>query len=142
MEKWPFLDQKYSLLKNVIFWTFLTSCFYSVERRFFGLEYRKRHFPGLHCLKKTTWKNGHFFTKTMEKPKTLWKNVNFLTFWTCCFFSLERRFLGLENRKRHFPGLFCLKKKNRLEKWPFLDQNHDFEKCQFFRLFELLFFIA
>ena len=29
------------------------------------LEYRKRHFPGLYCFKKVTWKNGLFSTKTM-----------------------------------------------------------------------------
>ena len=40
--------------------------FYSLERSFFVLEYRKRHFPGLYCLKKQTWKNGHFGTKTMS----------------------------------------------------------------------------
>ena len=34
------------------------------ERRFFILEYHKRHFPGLYCLKKKSWKNGHFWTKT------------------------------------------------------------------------------
>ena len=32
---------------------------------FFALEYRKRHFPGLYFLKKKSWKNGHFWTKTM-----------------------------------------------------------------------------
>ena len=31
---------------------------------FFVTEYRKRHFPGLYCLKKSS-KNGHFWTKTM-----------------------------------------------------------------------------
>ena len=31
---------------------FNTSCFYTLERRFLFLEYRKRHFPGLYCLKK------------------------------------------------------------------------------------------
>ena len=52
------------LEKNVNFSTFSTSCFYSLEKRFFVLEYRKRHFPVLYCLKKS-WKNGHFWTKTM-----------------------------------------------------------------------------
>ena len=28
--------------------------FYSLERRFFVLEYHKTHFPGLYCLKKKT----------------------------------------------------------------------------------------
>ena len=40
--------------------------FYSLERRFFDLKYRKeRSFPGLYCLPKRSWKNGHFGTKTM-----------------------------------------------------------------------------
>ena len=33
--------------------------FYSLERQFFVLEYRKRHFPGLYRLKKESRKNGH-----------------------------------------------------------------------------------
>ena len=41
----------------------------------------------------------------------LWKNVNFPTFWTSCFYSLERRFFPLEYHKRHFPRLYCQKKK-------------------------------
>ena len=35
-----------------IFLTFLTSCFYSLQRRFFVLEYHKRDFPSLYCVKK------------------------------------------------------------------------------------------
>ena len=38
-----------------------------------------------------------------------------------------------------------LPKKKKLEKWPFLNQSHGLtplEKCHFFRLFELLFFLA
>ena len=33
--------------KMLIFRLFLTSCFFGLERRFFVLEYSKRHFPGL-----------------------------------------------------------------------------------------------
>ena len=44
----------------------------------------------------------------------------------------------LEYHKRHFPRLNCLLK--RLEKFPFLGQNHG--KMSIFRLFELLLFIA
>ena len=40
--------------------------FYSVERGFFFLEYHKRRFPGLYWLKKKSWKNCHFWTKTMD----------------------------------------------------------------------------
>ena len=110
--KWPLLDQKYGLTlwKNLNFLTFLTFRFYSLERCFLVLEYRKRHFSGIYCLKKECLKNGHFRTKTMGEPR--WKNVNFSTFSTLCFYSLERCFLVLEYRKRHFPGLYCLKKKS------------------------------
>ena len=61
---WPFLDQNLALWKNVNFSTFGTSCFYSLERPFFVLEYHEIHFPGLYCRKKS-WQNGHFWTKTM-----------------------------------------------------------------------------
>ena len=49
------------------------------------------------------------------------------------FFSLEKRFFVLEYHRVHFPGLYCVKQK--VEKWPFLDQTHGLtalEKCQFF----------
>ena len=52
--------------KSTIFLTFSIFCFYSLGRRFFILEYRERHFPGLYCLKKKVRKNGHFWTKTMD----------------------------------------------------------------------------
>ena len=67
LEKWPFLDQNHGLTlwKNVNFSTFWTSSFYILERSFFVVEYRKRHFPGLYYLTKKKRKNGHFSTKTM-----------------------------------------------------------------------------
>ena len=67
LEKWSYLDENYGLtsLKNLIFSTFGTSCFYCLERRFFNLEYRKSHFPNLQWLKKKCCKNGHIWTKTM-----------------------------------------------------------------------------
>ena len=46
----------------------------------------------------------------------LWKNVNFSTFSSSCFYSLERRFVVLEYRKRHFSGLNCLKNNNKVGK--------------------------
>ena len=93
LSKWRFLDQNHGLipLKKCQFFDFLTSCFYSLERRFFVPEYRKRHFDGLYWLKKKVGK------MTIFGPKP-WKNVNFLTFGTSCFYSLERRFLVLEYR--------------------------------------------
>ena len=71
------------------------------------------------------------------------KNVNFSTFWTIYLYSLERGFFVVEYRKKHFPGLYCLKKK-KLEKRPFWDQNHGLTlwKNVNFWLFELFVFIA
>ena len=94
--------------KTVNFLTFWSSCFYSLERRFFVLEYRKKTFSWP-TLRKKSWKNGHVLNKTMGKP--FWKTVNFLTFWTSCFYNPERRFFVLKYPKSHFPGLYCLKKK-------------------------------
>ena len=51
--------------KMSIFRLFELLVFYSLERRFFVLEYRKRHFPGMYFLKNKSWKNGNFWTKTM-----------------------------------------------------------------------------
>ena len=56
------------------------------------------------------------------------------------YFSLERRFCVLKYHKRHYPRLYCLKKK--LEKLPFLNQNVGLtamEKCQIFDFTNFLF---
>ena len=55
LPKWPFFLNKpwvNSFGKMSIFLLFRTSCFYSVDRRFFVLEYCKRHFSVLYRLKK------------------------------------------------------------------------------------------
>ena len=104
---------------------------------FFVLEYRKRHFPGLYYLKKNLEKWP--FLDQKKKLTPLEKN-QFFDFKTSCFYSLERLFFGLGYRHRHFPCLYCLKKK--LEKWSFLDKNHGLtplKKCQFFDFLNLLF---
>ena len=127
--------------KNVYFSPFSTSCFYSLKRRFFLLEYHIRHLLGLYCLKKQSWKNGHFWTKNKRHP--LWKNVKFSTLSTSCFYSLERRFFVLQYLIRHLPGLYCLKK----ESWKMAISGpkpwfNAFGKIPIFRLFQLLVFIV
>ena len=72
-----------------------------------------------------------------------WENLNFSSFWTSSFYSLERRCFVQEYGKRHFPNQHCLKKK--LVKWPIFDQNHGLtplEKCQFFDLLNFLFLLS
>ena len=80
LEKWPFLDHKHGLTfleKMSIFRLFELLVFIAQNGVFVVLEYRKRHFPGLYCLK-NIWKNGHFSSKTVGYPVR--KNVNFSTF--------------------------------------------------------------
>ena len=66
LEKWPLLDQNHGLtrLEKCQFFDFF---FYSLEIRFFVLEYRKRHFPGLYCLKKKVGKIAIFGPKPQVK---------------------------------------------------------------------------
>ena len=84
--KWLFLDQNHGLtrLEKCQFFNFLNFVFYSLERRFFTLEYRKRHFLGIYCIKESSEKSP-FLNK--NHGLTLWKNVNFSTYWTSCFLA-------------------------------------------------------
>ena len=76
---------------------------------FFVLEYHQRHFPGLYCLNKKVGKMGICGPKPWVN--SLGKMSIFRLLWTSCFYSLQRRFFVLGYHKRHFPGLYCLKKK-------------------------------
>ena len=49
--------------KMSMFGLFELVCFYSLKRRIFVLEYRKRYFPGLYCLKKKAGKVAIFGPK-------------------------------------------------------------------------------
>ena len=62
MEKLSFLDQNHGVtpLEKCQFFDLLNFCFYSLERRFFVLDYHKGHFPGLYCLKKKVGKMAIF----------------------------------------------------------------------------------
>ena len=63
MEKGPIFDQNYWLTpwENLNFWSVSSSFFYSLERHFLVLEYRKTHFPGRYWLKKM--EKGTFFNQ-------------------------------------------------------------------------------
>ena len=63
----------------------------------------------LYCLKKKSWKSGHFFYQ--NHGLTPFEKCQFLDFLNLMFLQLERRFFVVECRKTHFPGLYCLKKK-------------------------------
>ena len=55
-------------LEKFQFFDFLNLFFYSLERCFLVLEYRKRHFSGLYCLKKEVGKMAIFGPKAWVNP--------------------------------------------------------------------------
>ena len=65
LKKWPFLDQNHGLtpLEKCQFFDFLNFFFYSLERRFFTLEYDKRHFLAYIAYKKKVEKMAIFGPK-------------------------------------------------------------------------------
>ena len=94
-----------------------------------------------YLLQKKSWNNGHFWTKTMRYLP--WKNVNFSTVSTSCFYSLDRRFFVLEYCKRNFPALYCLKKNfGKMAIFGPKPWVNPFGKMWIFRLLKLLVFIA
>ena len=105
-EKWPYLDQNHGLtpFDKCQFFDFLICLFSQPRKAFFVLEYRKRHFPGLYCLKKKVRKTAIFGPKPWVNPFP--KKANFSTFLISGFYRIEKRYFFLEYRKRHFPGLF------------------------------------
>ena len=105
----PYLDQN-PFRKMSVFSTFWTCFIYRLERRFLFLQYRKTHFPGLYRLKKKVEKIAIFGPKPWVNPFR--KMSIFSTFWTWCFYSLERPLFVLEYGKRYFHGLHRLKKKS------------------------------
>ena len=124
--------------KNVNFWTFWTSCFYSLERRFSVLEYHKRYFPGLYCLNKKVGKLAIFGPKPWVNP--LGKMSIFELFGLLVFIA-QRGVFCFQNIIKDI-SLAYIALKRKLEKWPFLDQNHGLtaqEKCQIFHFLDFLF---
>ena len=60
--------------KISIFRLFELLGFFSLERRFLVVEYRKTHFPGIYQIKKKVEKREIFLTETMGQ--LLWKYLN------------------------------------------------------------------
>ena len=86
MEKWPFLDQNHGLtpLEKCQFLDFLNLFFYSLKRCFFVLEYRKRRFPGLYCLKKKVGKMAIFRPKPWINPSEKLSIFRFFFYFFFC----------------------------------------------------------
>ena len=74
--------------------------------RFFVLEYRKRHFLGLYCLKKKVGKMAIFGPKPWVNP--FGKMSIFRLFELLVFIVYKGVSFDVEYRKRHFPGLYYI----------------------------------
>ena len=97
--------------KMSVFWTFETCCFYSLQRRFFVLEYLKRIFPGPYSEKKKKFEKRPFLDQ--NDGLTPSEKSQFFDFLNFLFLSPRKAFLSvLECRRIHFPGLYCVKKKS------------------------------
>ena len=108
--------------KMLIFFTFSTSCFYSLERRFFCSRISLRIFSWTILPKK----------KKLAKWPFLDQNHGLTRLEKCQFFDFLK-FLFLQPREAFFRSRISLKifscpilnkNKKQLEKWSFLDQNH------------------
>ena len=116
--------------KNINFSTFRSSCFHILERRFFALEYRQRHFPSLYRQTQNVGK------MTIFGPKP-WVNsfgkMSIFRLFELLVFMAQKGVFSLYNIVKN-PFSLCI--------WPFLEQNHGLtplEKCQIFDFLNLLF---
>ena len=120
--------------KMSIFRLFELLVFFSLERPFLS-RISKNTLSGPILPKNKKFEKSPFLDQNHRL--TPLEKCQFFDFFN--FFFLQPRkpfFRSREYLKRHFPSLYCLIRK--LEKWPFLDQNHrltPLEKCQFFDFF-------
>ena len=137
------MDQNHTLtpLEKCQFFDFLNFLILYPERRFFVLEYHKRHFPGLYYQKRKSWKKLAFLNQ----------NHGLTPLEKCQFFDFLN-FFFLHPRKAFFRFKISLKTFS----WPILPKKkigtmaifgpkqwvNFFGKMSIFRLFELLVFIA
>ena len=104
--------------KMSIYRLFKVRVFMAQKGVFFALEYRQIHFPVLYCLKKKKLEKWPFLDQIHGLPSLekcqFCKVLNLLVLQ-----PRKALFFSIEYRQRHFPGLYCLKKK--VGKQPFLD---------------------
>ena len=71
------------------------------------------------------------------------ENLNFSTFETSLFYSLESRLFVVEYRKTHFSTLYCQKKKvGKIANFRPQPWTNPFGEISIFRLFKVLVFIV
>ena len=112
--------------------------FIAPKRSFFVLEYLKKHSPALYCLKKKVGKTATFGPTPWVNP---FGKLSIFGLFELLVFIPQKGIFSFQDTVKHiFLAYIALKKK--LEKWPFLDQNHGLtplEKCQFLDFLNFLF---
>ena len=123
--------------KMSIFRLFDLLVFIAQKGVFLVLEYRKRHFPVLYCLRKNVGKMAIFGPKPWVNPFA--KMSIFRLFELLVFIAQKGVFSRQIIVKDIFLAYIGLNKK--LEKWPFLDQNHGLNPLEKFQFFDFLNFL-
>ena len=104
--------------------------FYSLERHFLVLEYRKRHFPVVYCLKKKVGKMVIFGPNPWVNP---FGKISIFRLFQPVVFIAQKGVFSFQNIVKEIFLAYIVYKIN-FEKWRFLDQKHGLfplEKCQF-----------
>ena len=129
-----------TVLKKSQFFDFLNFLFLQPRKAFFRSRISERTFswPILPKQKKVG-KMAIFGPKPWVNPFAI---ISIFRLFKLLVFIAQKGVFSFQNIVNgHFPGLYCLKKK-RMEKWPFLDQNHGLtplKKSQFFNFLNFLF---
>ena len=111
------------------------------QKGFFLLQYRERHFSCLGCLKKQVGIMVIFGQKPLVN--TFVKMSFFRLFKLLVFIAQKRVFFVLKYRKRHFPCLYCLKKKfGKMAIFGRKPWVNSFGKMSIFRLSDVFVFLA
>ena len=128
--------------KMAIFVLFQPLFFIAQNGVFFVLEDRKSRFSGLFSLKKKLGEMVIFGPKPWVNPFV--KMSVFRLLELLVFIAQKKLFFVPEYRKRHFPALYCLKKKKSCKNGHFAPKPwvNPLGDMSIFRLCELLVFIA
>ena len=124
--------------KVSIFGLFEVLVFIAQQGIFFVLEYRKRHFPGLYCLKKKVGKMAIFGPKRWVNP---FGKMSIFRLFELFVFIAQKGVFSFQNIVKDI-FLGYIGKKKSWKNGHFLDQNHGLtplEKCQFFDFLNFFF---
>ena len=120
------------------FFNLLNLFFYSIERRFFVVEYRKGHFPMLYCRKQKDGKMAIFRPKPWIN--SFQKMSIFFDFFVLLFFIAQKGVLCFQNIVRDIFLCYIAEKKKH-EKGQFLVQNHGLTSLEKYLFFDFLNFL-